>query len=154
MAGCRSRRREAITGRGEEEGGKELVFGPAVSDGLLLYRKIYVPTGQDPFARFLDILVNPSASERDAKLTLRTDLGSNASTVLVGTSSGDATFDESDDFLITDDAVDGGGSPAIVQRSRARAHRSRRWRSRPPRPEATRSPTPTACGSLPAGARS
>ena len=99
---------EALT----EDGARELSVGPAPAGGLLVRRKIFVPS-DDAFARYLEILENPSATPATVVVEIRSNLGSDGGTVGVSTSSGDALLDASDDFVITDDG-DGFGDPTMV----------------------------------------
>ena len=69
---------------------------------LTLTRKVFVPSDAG-FARFLEIVENRGATPVTVELKVTTDLGSDGSTQLVTTSSGDASFTIQDDFLITDD---------------------------------------------------
>jgi hypothetical protein len=96
-----------------EESGRELRLGPWDTGGLRVTRKVFVPA-DDTFARFLEIIENPTVNNLIATVRIDTDLGSNSSTVLISTSSGDTIFNSEDNFIITDDASDGGSDPTIV----------------------------------------
>lgn len=96
-----------------EDAGRSLRIGPWVMDGLLISRKLFVPAN-DAFARFLEIIENTTATDLLVTIRIDTNLGLDRSTVLVSTSSGDAVFDTTDDFIITDDGSDGGGDPMLV----------------------------------------
>ncbi|MCB1875956.1 MAG: carboxypeptidase regulatory-like domain-containing protein [Chromatiales bacterium] len=95
-----------------EEGLREVRIGPTLVDQLVVTRKIYVPA-EGTFARFLEIVENPSGSTVTASLSLDTNLGSDSGTILVATSDGDASFTANDDYLITDDS-DGSGDPTMA----------------------------------------
>jgi hypothetical protein len=95
-----------------EDAGREIVLGPYAVGNLVVSRKIFVPAN-DALARFLEILENPTASDVATTVLVQTNLGSDSGTVLVTTSSGDAVFDTSDDFILTDDS-DGFGDPSLA----------------------------------------
>jgi len=96
-----------------EDGGREVVLGPTPLSGLDVTRKIFVPT-DDSFARFLEILENPTGSAIAVEVFLDTNLGSDDSTDMVATSSGDLIFNTLDDWIITDDDDNGGDDPTMV----------------------------------------
>ncbi|MFN3200299.1 MAG: carboxypeptidase regulatory-like domain-containing protein [Bradymonadia bacterium] len=95
------------------EDDRELSMGPWAISGLVVRRKIFVPEGE-AFARFLEVVENPGDEPVSATLEVNTNLGSDGNTVLVATSSGDATFDLTDGWLTTDDASNGGGDPSMA----------------------------------------
>ena len=101
-----------ITTGSAEDNGREIVIGPATVSGVEVVRKIFVPQDQ-AYARFLEIVTNPGASTVNFTVSIDTNLGSDSSTVLVETSSGDATFTTADDWIVTDDA-DGTGDPTVL----------------------------------------
>ena len=70
--------------------GRGMELGPDVqASGLEVSRKIYVsPT--EGFARYLEILRNPTASDLDVRVLVFNNLGSNDTTRVVATESGDA----------------------------------------------------------------
>jgi Ca2+-binding RTX toxin-like protein len=95
-----------------EDNGREIVIGSANIGSVEVTRKIYVPEDQS-WARFLEIVTNTSSSTVNYTVQLNTNLGSDSSTVLVSTSSGDTIFNTEDNWLVTDD-FDGGGDPTMV----------------------------------------
>ena len=95
-----------------EDNGREVVTGPVFIDQVQVQRKIYVPEDQS-WARFLEIVTNTSSATVNYTVSLTTNLGSDSSTVLVSTSSGDNIFNTDDNWLVTDD-VDGTGDPTLV----------------------------------------
>jgi Ca2+-binding RTX toxin-like protein len=95
-----------------EDGGREIVIGPAQLGGVEVVRKIYVPTDQ-PWARFLEIVTNNGPSTANFSLNVLSNLGSDGSTFIAGTSSGDTVFDVHDQWIVTDD-VDAGGDPTML----------------------------------------
>jgi hypothetical protein len=96
-----------------EEGGREIVIGPATASGVEVVRKIYV-SPDEGFARFLEIVTNTSAMPLMHTVDLRTNLGSGSATTIVGTSSGDTVFGTDDNWIVTDDSSDGGGDPTML----------------------------------------
>lgn len=96
-----------------EDADRELTLGPNVfPSGIEVTRKIFVPSDQ-AFARYLEVVSNPTSNAITHTVTISTNLGSDGSTVVVGTSSGDSVFTVADDWIVTDDA-DASGDPTIV----------------------------------------
>jgi hypothetical protein len=95
-----------------ELSGRQIVIGPATMGGLSVRRKVHVPTTGNG-ARFLDLLTNPSSAPMSVTVRIETNLGSDAATVVTGTSSGDAAFAAADRWIATDDGSDGTGIPAV-----------------------------------------
>lgn len=95
-----------------EDGGREIVIGPASLGGISVVRKIYVPASR-AYCRFLEVVTNPGASPVLCNLQLSTNLGSDSSTVVVGTSDGDTAFESGDLWIVTDD-YDGSGDPTVT----------------------------------------
>jgi hypothetical protein len=96
-----------------EDARRELRLGPFAVENLRVTRKIFVPTTA-AFARFLEIIENPSPDIVRAIVMVSTNLGSDSGTMLVNTSSGDTTFNTADDFIITDDFSNGSGDPTLA----------------------------------------
>ncbi len=95
-----------------EEEVRELVLGPWSRNGLTVRRKVFVPVN-GAMVRYLEILENPGTADIDAELRVSTNLGTDASTRVVLTSSGDLTLAKQDRWLITDDS-DGTNRPAVT----------------------------------------
>ena len=95
--------------------GRGIELGPDVqASGLEVSRKIFVsPT--EGFARYLEILENPTAADLDVTVELYTNLGSDSTTRVVATESGDTDLYVNDDWVITDDVYNGYGDPAVSQ---------------------------------------
>jgi hypothetical protein len=74
-----------------------------VGAGLMAERHIYVPSSGPSFARYLDLISNPSGSDVTTTVTINGNLGSDSSTVLVTTSSGDLTIGPEDSWFASDD---------------------------------------------------
>lgn len=96
-----------------EDNDRELLIGPMVSDDIQLSRKVFVPDN-DAFVRYLEIIDNTGVIDRDVALEIRSDFGSLSNTELVATSYDDGLGNELDDYIITDDAIDEGGTPVMV----------------------------------------
>ncbi len=99
-----------------EDGGREVVVGPwqpASAPGVTIRRKIFVPE-DGTFARFLEMVENPTAEPLDLRIAWRNDVSSGTQTQIPVTSDGDATLTRQDRWVISDDATDGGGARAAV----------------------------------------
>ena len=102
-----------------EDTGRELRIGPQALFDLLVTRKVYVPADES-FARYLEILENPTGSDITTTVSIATNAGADFGIELVTTSSGDDVFDLDDDFIIVDDGDettsdgDGLGSPTVA----------------------------------------
>ena len=95
------------------EGGREVVIGPDEISGVRVTRKVFVPD-DDAFARFLEILENAGPHELAVTVRIRSRHSTTSNSQIVTTSSGDQSFDASDDFLVTDGLDDGSSSPTMV----------------------------------------
>lgn len=93
---------------GQSTDGREIRFTAfsESSSGLEVSRNVYVPTTGN-FARYTEILTNPTSSDVTVSVEVWGDLGSDSATV---------TLDSSDSYLITDDrdAGAGGGDPTLL----------------------------------------
>ncbi|MBI5488409.1 MAG: hypothetical protein HY905_13835 [Deltaproteobacteria bacterium] len=98
------------TSHSTELAGRQVVVAPATLSGLTVTRKIYVPT-TERWARFLEIFANPSGAAIAATVRIETNCGSDGSTVVTGSSSGDTTYTTADRWVTTDD-IDAGGDPS------------------------------------------
>lgn len=80
--------------------------------GLSVTRDLFVPT-DDTFARFIDTFTNNSASSLTQTISYSTNLGSDGSESVLGTSSGDLIVTSDDNWIATDDSSATGGDPAV-----------------------------------------
>jgi hypothetical protein len=96
-----------------ELSGRQISVGPATMSGLEVTRKFFVPTSE-AYCRILEILVNPTASPIAADVEVHTNPGSDSSTNVFGSSSGDLIFDTADDWVCTDDSSPAGGDPSLI----------------------------------------
>ncbi|MEO1246537.1 MAG: hypothetical protein AAFX56_12725 [Pseudomonadota bacterium] len=97
----------------ELQGGRELRLRRAILSDLDVTRRVFV-SDVEGFARFLEILENPTNAPITANVLLATNLGSDGGTVIVSTSSGDTTVDSGDRFIVSDDASNGAGDPTLA----------------------------------------
>jgi hypothetical protein len=97
------------------DNGRTVVVGSGSASGLSILRKVFVPAGgNEDFARTVDSFTNNTGSSISTTVTIVGNLGSNASTRVFGTSSGDTTISPADQWIGTDDNLDGGGTPAVI----------------------------------------
>jgi hypothetical protein len=96
----------------QDASGRSFLLGPSTLSGLSATRSIYVPN-DDTFARFVDSFTNPTTSTIAATISYRTNLGSDGSTQVIATSSGDLNVATDDSWILTDDSSDGSGDPAV-----------------------------------------
>jgi hypothetical protein len=95
-----------------EDDGREVVFpaDTAAVPGLEIRRKVFVPATGLPFARWIDSLTNTSAAAVTVRLRWGGNLGSDSSTGVTGSSSGDFEIDVADRWAGTS----GGGDPDLA----------------------------------------
>jgi hypothetical protein len=84
-----------------------------MSGDLRVRRFVYVPKTGASYARYLDVVANAGPSDRTVRIELRGNLGSDSTTVVVSSSSGDYAPDPTDTWFSTDD-VDGAGDPSLA----------------------------------------
>jgi Thrombospondin type 3 repeat len=97
-----------------EPDGRQLDLPELDRSGLKVSRKLFVPANGTAFARSVTFLRNPSGAPITVKLTFGGELGSDISTMLLATSSGDAlTAEPADDSWVVsaDDATTPGDPP-------------------------------------------
>jgi hypothetical protein len=95
--------------------GREITIGPATLGSVEVTRQVYVP--QDAaFARYIDLYENTTAAAVTITISMKTNLGSNGSTTVLATSSGDTVVSAGDHWFVTDDSTDGYGGydPVVV----------------------------------------
>src|SRR5690606_9521851 len=95
--------------------GREVTL-PAQSMGSLrVSRKVYSPANLS-YARFLELIENPTATPQPATVVLYGNMGSDGNTRIINTSSGDQMFTVDDHCLLTDDSStgSGGSDPAVA----------------------------------------
>lgn len=96
-------------------GGRQVEMAERAVGSFMVRRLIYVPSGSSGmnYARYLDLVRNPTAGPLMATVVIAGNLGSDSSTVVTGTSSGDMTVTTADQWFTTDDSTDGGGDPSL-----------------------------------------
>jgi len=96
-------------------GGRQVEMAEVMIGSMAVQRLVYVPTGGTGrnYARFLDLIRNTGSSSAMVTVRIDGDLGSDFSTVITGSSSGDMTVDTADDWFTTDDSGDGTGDPSL-----------------------------------------
>jgi hypothetical protein len=94
--------------------GRQMVMAERVMGALRVQRLVYVPASGGDYARYLDVVSNPSAAPVLATVRISGNLGSQPTTVTSGTSSGDLTVSTADNWFATDDATDGTGDPSTA----------------------------------------
>lgn len=96
----------------QDASGRSFLLGLSTLSGLSTTRSIYVPN-DDTFARFIDSFTNPTTSTIAATISYFTNLGSDSSTQVIATSSGDLNVATDDGWILTDDSSNGSGDPAV-----------------------------------------
>lgn len=87
----------------------EVAVGTAMAS-----RWIYVPSTDGNYARYLDIITNPTSGDMPITINIAGNMGSDSSTIVYADSSGDNVADVSDAWFGTDDSMDGGGDTAAA----------------------------------------
>ncbi|MCU7892445.1 MAG: hypothetical protein KZQ78_12870 [Candidatus Thiodiazotropha sp. (ex Ustalcina ferruginea)] len=85
--------------------GREVRFTPDMFDGLRVYRRAYVPEATDAFVRYIEVIENPTDSDKAVELTLTSTYANNTNSIEYMTSDGNAVLDEGDDYLAMHDPV-------------------------------------------------
>ncbi len=100
--------------------GRQLVYNPQNIGSLVVSRKAYVPDN-DEFVRWLNFITNTSGSPVAVTLAMDNNLGSDSSTTMHDTSSGDMVWTTADTWFVTNGdysdpklghIIQGPGSPA------------------------------------------
>lgn len=97
----------------ELQNGREVQIGLANMSGLLITRRVYIPDNH-AFARFMEVLNNPSSTDIDVQIQINTNLGSDGNSIIVRTSDGDTAIEPVDFYVVTDDTSNGGGDPSLA----------------------------------------
>lgn len=77
-------------------------FGEVPIGVLMVSRQVYVPTAGQPFARFLDVIRNPTSNLAHAQLVYSGQLSYGGSTLVVATPDGDNTAEAGEPWTVTD----------------------------------------------------
>jgi hypothetical protein len=89
--------------------GRQIVMPVLSSGGISVQRKVYIPNN-DGFARWMNVVSNSSGAPHTVRLTMISDLGSDARTTIGTTSNGDAVADLTDDWVTSYEAFVQGSS--------------------------------------------
>lgn len=81
-------------------GGRQLLLPNVSIAGLNVSRRVYVPQA-DNFVRYLNVLENPTGADITVTVGMDTNLGSDGSTTVIATSSGDTIVDALDRWAST-----------------------------------------------------
>lgn len=96
------------------EGGREIALPlTTTAGGLMIARRILIPA-DDGYARFVEVLYNPSSSAMSVSVTHHFSLGSDDGTQVVTTTDGDNIVSADDRSWVTDDATPTGDDPAVA----------------------------------------
>ncbi len=96
------------------EGGRLIVMPPQTIGSLRVQRTWYVAENGTPVGRASVLMHNTTGSSEPSVVRVWGNLGSDGSTFVTGTSSGDEVFTAGDRWVLTDDASDGGGDPSLA----------------------------------------
>jgi len=98
--------------------GRNIIGTTQTLSGLRVTRKLYVPESKDGplgnFGRWYDSLYNPTASPITVNVEYFSNLGSDGGTQLTGTDDGDNIVEITDQWIATDDELDGAGDPSLA----------------------------------------
>ena len=98
--------------------GRNIIGTTEVLSGLRVTRKLYVPASKDGslgnFGRWYDSLYNPTASPITVSVEYFSNLGSQGATQVTGTSDDDNIIELTDQWVATDDELNGGGDPSLA----------------------------------------
>ena len=98
--------------------GRNIIGTTETLSGLRVTRKLYVPSSKDGplgnFGRWYDSLYNPTGSPITVSVEYFSDLGSDSSTQVTGTDDGDYMVELTDQWIATDDYIDGGGDASLA----------------------------------------
>ncbi len=98
--------------------GRNIVGTTETVAGLRVTRKLYVPGSKDGslgnFGRWYDTLYNPTGSTITVSVEYFCNLGSDGATQITGTDDDDRIIELSDQWVSTDDEVDGGGDSSLA----------------------------------------
>ena len=97
------------------DGDRTVVTANGTVGGLTVHREVTVPsTGNEDFARTVDTFTNSTNASITRTVQFIANLGSDAATRIFATSDGNATWEVGDQWIGTDDVIDGSGTPATI----------------------------------------
>lgn len=88
--------------------GRQFVLGPQAAGSLLMTRKIYVPA-EGGFARYLEIVSNPTGVTQNARVRVEGNLGSDSSTAIIV-----RPEDTGNTYAVTVENYSGSTDPALA----------------------------------------
>lgn len=94
-------------------GGRQVTMPENAVGAFRARRIVYVPASGGDYARYLDIVSNPGAAAATVTIGIEGNLGSDGSTMVIASSSGDAAVSAADIWFSTDD-FDGSGDPSLA----------------------------------------
>ncbi len=98
--------------------GRRIIGTTETMSGLRVTRKLYVPELKSGplgnFGRWYDTLYNPTPAPITVSVEYFSNLGSDASTQITGTDDGDTIIELTDQWVATDDYLDGGGDTSLA----------------------------------------
>src|SRR5207249_4618932 len=94
------------------QNGQTVKFAPEIISGQTAQMQYYIASSSAT-ARTLLTLTNPTASPITVPVAWASNLGSDNTTTIQGTSSGDTAFTTADRWIVTDDSTTG-GDPAVT----------------------------------------
>ncbi len=102
-----------------ELNGRGVRSGEVVMGNLRVQRAFWVPQGNPNanmrnYGRYLTIIRNPGQQDQNVNVLINGNLGSDSGTVSTGSSDGDTNFENTDTWVATDDASNGGGDPSLA----------------------------------------
>lgn len=95
-------------------GGRHVHLPSMAVGELQVTRHIYVPATGGNFARYIDVVTNSTAAPIAATIEVSGNLGSDSSTLIAATSSGDTSVSVADHWIVSDDSGDGTGDPSLA----------------------------------------
>jgi Ca2+-binding RTX toxin-like protein len=99
-----------------QDGGREIVFPQLSVNGLLVQRKLFVPSSGLPGGRILTLVTNPGTAPVTTSVQYSStndndgDLGSDSHTAVRSSSTGDTAFTPADFWAVTSDHETSGGT--------------------------------------------
>jgi hypothetical protein len=98
--------------------GRNIIGTAETLSGLRVTRKLYVPEFKNGelgnFGRWYDTLYNPTGFPITVNVEYVSNLGSDGATQVILTDDNDNIIETSDQWLATDDELDGGGDPSLA----------------------------------------
>lgn len=97
-------------------GGRQIELAEKMMSGLAVRRLVYVPPGGGDYARFAEVFENRGATDITATVRYEVELGGWITSLpsILETSSGDLTFDASDDWFVAEPHTAGAPFVSVV----------------------------------------